>query len=184
MKAEETIKKCILSCPLIFKNKLEVYNHLFLTNGNGFKWVNGELIDDSLNNDYSLEDSIYDILLDDFKYDLLTSTVELYSEYDDEATDKIIERFKSFNEKNFNLIKHVLSIDKLMDMSLDECEINNLYPLCKYACILNIPDNITDDWKECVKKFYNFLMKSTNPMVNEYIEKYSKELKSLKDILT
>ena len=82
MTAEETIRKCILSCPLIFKNKLEVYNHLFLTNGNGFKWVNGELIDDSLNNGYSLEDSIHDILLDDFKYDLLESTVELYYEYD------------------------------------------------------------------------------------------------------
>lgn len=104
MTVEETIRKCILSCPLIFKNKLDVYNHLFLTNGNGFKWVNGELIDDSLNNDYSLEDSIHDILLDDFKYDLLKSTVELYSEYDDGATDKIIERFKSFNEKNLVMI--------------------------------------------------------------------------------
>ena len=131
MTVEETIKKCILSYPNIFKNKLDVYNHLFLTNGNGFKWVNGELIEDCLNNDYSLEDSIHDILLDDFKYDLLKSTVESYFEYDDEAIDKITEKFKSFNEKNFNLIKCVLSIDKLIDMSLDECEINYLYPLCK-----------------------------------------------------
>lgn len=155
MTIKDTIKSMIIMCPRLFPTKLSVYNHLFLTNGNGFKWVNGELIEDCLNNDYSLEDSIHDILLDDFKYDLLKSTVESYFEYDDEATDKITEKFKSFNEKNFNLIKCVLSIDKLIDMSLDECEINYLYPLCKYNLLYQIDgcvEDIEDDLKNILKK--------------------------------
>ena len=44
MTIKDTIKSMIIMCPRLFSTKLSVYNHLFLTIGNGYRWENGELI--------------------------------------------------------------------------------------------------------------------------------------------
>lgn len=44
MTFKDTIKSIIIMFPRLFSTKLSVYNHLFLTNGNGYRWENGELI--------------------------------------------------------------------------------------------------------------------------------------------
>jgi len=45
MTVEQTLKDCLHSYPEIFPNKWAVYNHWFAVNGNGYEWVNGELVD-------------------------------------------------------------------------------------------------------------------------------------------
>ena len=45
MTSRDTIKYCIMNYPAIFSNVADVMDHLFLTVGNGYEWVNGELID-------------------------------------------------------------------------------------------------------------------------------------------
>ena len=38
MTIKDTIKSMIIMHPRLFPTKLSVYNHLFLTNGNGYRW--------------------------------------------------------------------------------------------------------------------------------------------------
>lgn len=185
MTPNKTINNYLLNSPLIFPNKLTVYDHLFLTNGNGCKWSNGELIDHSLRENISLEDAIHDILMDDFSYELLQDNLKFqFTDDDDTALDSIINSFKRFNQRKLNLIQQVLSVDKLMEMSLCECNCEDLYPLCKYAKILNIPDDITKDWKECIEEFYNFMMSSNKHVIVEYREKYANEFNQIRQRLS
>ena len=44
MTVRDTIIDMIRRHPLITKNKVDVYDHLFMTVGNGYVWVDGELV--------------------------------------------------------------------------------------------------------------------------------------------
>lgn len=44
MNLQDTVKNCLYKNPALFQNALDVYEHLFCVNGNGYKWINGELI--------------------------------------------------------------------------------------------------------------------------------------------
>lgn len=46
MKFEETIQNCFDYYPELFQSRISVLNQLFCTIGNGYEWVNGELVDD------------------------------------------------------------------------------------------------------------------------------------------
>ena len=43
MKLKTYVKHCIMQYPLIYRNALDVYNHLFYVIGNGYEWKNGVL---------------------------------------------------------------------------------------------------------------------------------------------
>ena len=58
MTIKDTIKSMIIMCPRIFPTKLSVYNHLFLTIGNGYRWENGELISEDDKENCSIEDGL------------------------------------------------------------------------------------------------------------------------------
>jgi hypothetical protein len=44
MKAEETIQAVFDSYPKLFQTRLEVLHHMFIVPGNGYRWLNGELV--------------------------------------------------------------------------------------------------------------------------------------------
>ena len=44
MKVKDAVKASIMLYPTIQKTKLDVYEHMFLVIGNGYDWVNGELV--------------------------------------------------------------------------------------------------------------------------------------------
>jgi hypothetical protein len=54
-----------------------------------------------------------------------------------------------------------------------------LYPLCKYSKILNIPDDIKDDWKDAIKEFLDFIMTSEENEVIIYRNQYINELSEI-----
>ena len=201
MTVKDTLKEMILTYPRIFNSKLSLYNHLFLTVGNGYVWFNGELCDSIINdfqiieksneniiNDYQIiEKSIENVLNDDFSYDLMESYLDTCEE-----TKSIIEYFKIFNKNRLKEIKTILNPDNIINENLDNSLIKEydeyiglnqyqiLYPLSKFSAILNIPDNIKEDWKKAIKEFYDFIITSQDENIIKYKEKNSDLLNTIK----
>ena len=199
MTVKDTLKEMILTYPRIFNSKLSLYNHLFLTVGNGYVWFNGELCDSIINdfqiieksnenmiNDYQIiEKSIENVLTDNFSYDLMGSYLDTCEE-----TKSIIEYFKIFNKNRLKEIKTILNVDDIINENLEYSLLKKqdeemlgepfLYPLSQYSAILNIPNDIKNDWKEAIKEFYNFILNSENENIIKYKEKYSDLLNSIK----
>ena len=51
--------------------------------------------------------------------------------------------------------------------------------LIKYSKILNIPDDIKDDWKDAIKEFLDFIMTSGENEVIIYRNQYINELSKI-----
>lgn len=196
MTVKDTLKDMILTYPRIFNSKLSLYNHLFLTVGNGYVWFNGELCDryndgimtKSFINDYQIiEKSIENVLNDDFSYDLMESYLDTCKE-----TKSIIEYFKNFNKNSLKQIKTILNTNNIINENLDDSLIKEydeyigmkeyqiLYPLSEFSAILNIPDNIKEDWKKSIKEFYDFIITSQDENIIKYKEKNSDLLNTIK----
>lgn len=196
MTVKDTLKDMILTYPRIFNSKLSLYNHLFLTVGNGYVWFNGELCDryndgimtKGFINDYQIiEKSIENVLNDDFSYDLMESYLDICEE-----TKSIIEYFKNFNKNSLKQIKTILNTNNIINENLDDSLIKEydeyigmkeyqiLYPLSEFSAILNIPDNIKEDWKKAIKEFYDFIITSQDENIIKYKEENSDLLNTIK----
>lgn len=177
MNAHDTIKQSILKYPSLYNNKLDVYDHLFLTNGNGFEWVNGELVSKENENGslYSTEDAIAKIF-SHTRLEERARSISILFDFGDisdtEYFNKILFRLTDSLKRE---VEKVLpdNVERMMnDMSVikDKGPVDNtnLYPLCKYAKIMNIPDNVTESWKEALREFYNWLMSCDDELVVQY----------------
>ena len=171
MTIKDTIKSMIIMCPRLFPTKLSVYNHLFLTNGNGYRWENGELISADDDENYSIEDGLDALFCDQLQYDLLKGYLNVTTDSED-----IINYFKRRNKEKLELAKVIINYEKIINEKLYLPNKEELYPLCKYAKILNIPADIKDDWKDAIKEFLDFIMTSEENEVIIYRNQYMKEL--------
>ena len=129
MRAEDTLQFMTDFYPDLFYNRQRALNHLFCVNGNGYKWINGELVS---------HDRFYD------KY-MLKEPVEKadfsYAEYNH----KYMEQIRRLTIK---ATKGKEGLDKY-DVRLKE---EKWYPICEFAKICNIPDDIKPDWLELVNE--------------------------------
>ena len=94
MTFKDTIKSMIIMYPLLFQTKLSVYNHLFLTIGNGYRWENGELISEDDEENCSIEDGLEALFNDKLQYDFLEDYLEAATDSED-----IINYFKRRNKE-------------------------------------------------------------------------------------
>ena len=120
---ELTIINAIMKHPLLYKDtnfeysKQKVLNQLFFVNGNGYEWVDGQLTDG--------EELVYNsIPKDSFN----TTMVE--EPKDDDFMRGI------YKELNINSNK----------IKLESYGALTIYPICEYAKILHLPDDIEPDW--------------------------------------
>lgn len=125
MNVKQTIINMILQYPLLYKDTTfehsrdKVLDHLFFTNGNGFDWVNGELICNGLKTDtLEIPDGYF-------------STPLLSTEADESDMAK---RFR----KEFN--------KPFVPREICSKEAMSIYPICQYAAIANLPADIKPDW--------------------------------------
>ena len=174
MTIKDTIKSMIITCPRLFPTKLSVYNHLFLTNGNGYRWENGELISEDDEENCSIEDGLESLFCDQLQYDFLEGYLNTTPDSED-----IINYFKRRNKENLELAKVIINYEKIINEKLYLPNKEELYPLCKYAKILNIPDDIKDDWKDALKEFLDFIMTSEENEVIIYRNQYINELSKI-----
>lgn len=160
MKFVDTVKQIMATYPSVNENVVDVYNHLFLTVGNGFDWVDGELVSDALSKtDCSI--SCTDKLLDN-----LLSRIKIISTVNAQARDRLI-------DKTFANYKKVLSTITLMENSIcnmsipkDTEEPFKFSELHKYSELANLPDDIKTDWLCTAKRFVE-LIKSHKDLIKD-----------------
>lgn len=174
MTVKDTIKSMITMHPRLFSTKLSVYDHLFLTNGNGYKWENGQLISKDDEENCSIDDGLEALFNDELQYDFLEGYLNVTTDSED-----IINYFKRRNKEKLELVKVIINYEKIINEKLYLHNKEELYPLCKYSKILNIPDDIKDDWKDAIKEFLDFIMTSEENEVIIYRNQYINELSEI-----
>ena len=174
MTIKDTIKSMIIMFPRLFSTKLSVYNHLFLTIGNGYRWENGELISEDDKENCSIEDGLEELFNNELQYRFLEDYLEITTD-----SERIINYFKRRNKEKLELAKVILNYEKIINENLYITNEEVLYPLCKYAKILNIPDDVKEDWKDAIKEFLDFIMTSEEDKVIKYRNQYINELSEI-----
>ena len=189
MTLKNNIRESLLYYPSIFVNALDVLHHLYCVNGNGYEWVNGELVEYSgCEHSISIKDAIdYNIANELSKGDI-HSTINVAILHHD-----INEKNPDFSMKLSEVLSDKLTkeITRVVNMTLDiEHRANdfdiatlndypdsfmcmcrernldstakkmfawNLYPLCEYSMICNIPDDVKEDYLEGAEKMVEFI---------------------------
>lgn len=175
MSPNDTIQNMLMMYPSLFTNRIQCLDHLLLTNGNGYKWVAGELIDYDDEGKSTYADAVkknfidrYHKFMRDHLEDIIAYAIECSDGSVDELTADIMRYVDSCIEKIYNTMQQITP-DKIESAINDmESDPGELYPLCKYSDIMNIPDDITDEWKSAVKDFYIYLTTSDHPKVVAY----------------
>lgn len=151
---EAHIKRALLLYPSVFPNRWAVLHHWFAVNGNGLKWEKGKLVDINPKPFISVEEAItlatinHDMGVESYKGNLIEKAMTKF--YKDElVTD--LNRINNWEKS-------------IKDMTPRE----ELYPLCRFAKMCNIPDNIHPEWLEAIKEFCNSL--STVDKTDEDLE--------------
>lgn len=171
MTIKDTIKSMLINYPLLFSTKLSTYDHLFLVYGNGYEWVDGELVSIEDIEYSSIETGLDKLFNGQYQYDLLSNYLKTTSDIE-----KIVSRVKWMNERNFILAKRIINYETILNEKLYVTDEINLNPLCEYSQILNVPDDIKDDWKDAIKEFLDFIMTSEDNKIVSYRNQYIHEL--------
>lgn len=131
MTLEETIQEMYDNYPMLFQERKECLNQLFCVIGNGYDWINGELI--------SNERQIYKYDEDKGRYILDyidNSPVELKG---DGKAKQTLDGGRSYNRCFKNKFEW--------------------YPLSKFSRIVSYPDDIKEDWLKGIEETKNLLIK-------------------------
>lgn len=164
MTVEQTLRNALILYPSLYDNAFNVYEHWFITNGNGMYWENGELIDFSNSKPLTIEEAI------NKHFEFHLSEKHLL----DSPLKHSIKRCKE------NIIQ-TLNWEK--SKTIFKGDPTKIYPLCEYACIFEIPNNIKPDWLCAVKMMYEWLIENYSQLsdnnkkyVDLITEKYSEIL--------
>ena len=198
MTVRDTVIDMIRRHPLITKNKVDAYDHLFMTVGNGYEWVDGELVYWNKEQRFKIgiESAIHDRLfgtdkdilmttifkshLNDVRYDFLETPDSLEQDMIiDVKAGELTDRMISQKVRLMGQISKILHAEEEADKACWMHNESDLYDLSGYSKICNIPNDITDDWKEAIIEFYNFIMTDSHHKVIEYRNKYGERLTNI-----
>ncbi len=146
MTVQENLVDCLLRYPHIFPNKWAVYHHWFIVNGCGYDWKNGELVESD--------------------NEVLLTTIEDGINYQFKETLSRIKKGESGFTFEINYSKKaIFDCINLEQRMVDfDPQRETIYPICEYANIMNIPDDITPEWKAAVTEMYNWLLVNYNDL--------------------
>ena len=152
MKVKDAVKASIMLYPTIHKTKLDVYEHMFLVIGNGYDWVNGELVAEK--RVPTVQKAIEKELNDNFQYDIIKDysiswnltefAIEVQGEgklIDESTKDSITEkyaqiitdRFKTHLEKKNRNIQIILNAKKIAEEELHYAEDPETAEMAKFV---------------------------------------------------
>ena len=131
MRAEDTLQYMADFYPSIFPTRKHALDHLFCVIGNGYEWVNGELVDDD--NEYEK------------RYKLIKSIKR--AEFRHEGNWYSMHKF-------YTELKNI-DDDYKIPMQYDF----DWYPLSKkYSALYTYPDDIKPDWKALIEECKQMLI--------------------------
>ncbi len=116
--------------PGLFPDESNALHHLFFVNGNGFDWINGELFDKSY---YAMRKEVKEMQEEHLK------------EYGTTDLNFIRKKELEFREQ-YRKDEEKYQFGKFGNA------FQTLYPICDYACIANIPNDIKRDWLKAARK--------------------------------
>ena len=162
MKVEDTLRECLLNFPTIYANALSVYAHWFCVVGNGYEWVNGELVhpeygDSDLRKHHTAK-NVNEAIIQCLDWDLIHSWDKnginkefLHCFMDGE--DELVKYIMKKNGRTIIYVKLIMDTENRMkdfsipvDPVLGDKNKFSFYPICNYSAICNIPDDIKNDW--------------------------------------
>ena len=123
MNYEQELQETLELFPRLFANESELLCYLFFENGNGYSWVDGQLVDRD-NRPFSAK------LQESIEYD-----VNHRQSYADDCA-----QFPTLDHPSYE------------EVYCQPRVITEMYPICEYAGIANLPDDIQEDWLEAAKK--------------------------------
>jgi len=131
----------MMTHPGIFPFESDVLEHLFVINGNGFVWKNGQLIDLELKSrkQQLKEARIFVRKRNEILKLAAIEYQELYKHMESYSVKK--ERMKSIKYR-MNCVNNGTTFYLTKDGLLGR----KIYPLCEYAKIVNIPNDVKPDW--------------------------------------
>lgn len=165
MKYKESLALSFKFYPTLYEKEEDVLHQYFFVNGNGLSWFEGELVElkyDRHTGDawpYTLEElearNVRDKeSLKRQRQEMRQSMKALFPEDyagrtddDDSWMDpETPEEIAAYHKKHKELFASFMGIEEY------EAERRKLYPLCEYARILHLPDNIKPDWLDAAER--------------------------------
>jgi hypothetical protein len=136
------VRTSILTYPSLFRNRTSVLHHALCVIGNGYKWSEtGEVISDS--------DS--DTQTPNWTKESELAELETWMSKSGMKNEHIRALLAESLRKEIEFSEQVVTeVDTRM---YERVAIESFYPQCKeYALLMNIPSNVTPDWKEACEE--------------------------------
>lgn len=163
MKLEETIQYLYDFYPGLYSNRKQALDQLFCVNGNGYEWVNGQLV-----SDWAMPENTVLVLGEDGKAKRNEERVKAKREaYKVEFLERQQEEQKALLKSGI-APDHAEEIyptnDKYLDafaermvsLRVDDSK-HTFYPLSNYSGLFNLPADIQEDWIEGAKETISYL---------------------------
>ena len=132
MEYKEELRISMKYYPRLFLDEEDFLHHVFFVNGNGYEWVEGELCSDTEEH-----------LLIQYN-NMKRQYPRYYGKTLKETRQKEIEHRRFFIENMKDECGYYLLDDGRLG--------RQIYPICQYAKIVNIPENIKPDWLNAAHK--------------------------------
>lgn len=176
MNVELTIQDCFDNYPGLFKERADVLNHLFCVIGNGYKWIDGELVDICCPTETEIHELEAHLVSGKaFQHNKLSLRAESKMYEQERISDGWYAQYqKKYPEDDIEMMKEVRqkTINKLPDdVYYHEPERKKRWsffvniPGKEYidfhrttAFLFNYPDNIKPDWLAAIDECRNLLI--------------------------
>lgn len=142
MSVEETFRECYEHWPTLNKTRLDVIDHIMFTNGNGYAWLDGAVSNEGPESHLETKRS-----QPDFTKKLESKRKEFTEKYGADESKWYRAALLSASE-DMGWV-HELEKDasrKIPRPFPDAGKPHSFYPICHYAKICNIPDDVRPDW--------------------------------------
>lgn len=194
MTYEITVKNALKLFPLLFKSRLDVDEHLFAVIGNGYEWIDGELVDAAyygnkeVNNSEAIIKHVDGWMERDCGAYLGLWCLENNKDRNNLDFEDIVNFVSHYHREIQNDIKNSTNYINSVDDSFskyehvpDEFEEDywKIYPISVYSRLVNFPEDIKDDWREALSKFVNWCLE--HPECIDERENVEIQLKFLKE---
>lgn len=173
----DTLKHCMLRYPMLFEQPFDVDCHLFIVAGNGYHWMDGELLDDGSNSKPLNERAVADAtraalaerVLDARARDAKRAAEALADAQEEDEGTAPASGFHAMRgpsldfalgeERRAWIFEFTAAhLDRIIDSARAPSKAD-LYPCCvDYAKIFAFPDDVAADWLLAMDRFAQSLV--------------------------
>jgi hypothetical protein len=142
MKLEKQIYRLIWDYPTLYHNRTDALHHFFIVNGNGYHWSNGEMRSFDDTKKLVALDYIDNYLAIEFE-----KRKQEMADWPEKLQDLAHRQVQNMEAHLAERAAETREVRQQIEQRMrGKPPIKGLYPLCEYAKICNLPDNIKEDW--------------------------------------